>query len=207
MSNVIAISCWFGDRFNKPKSIATISDLKSTLKYLVKSMIPIPLYSKFNLESVIPNPPKNCEKSLFFTNNPSLKKEIISKGWDYSFLDAPIEKGESIFSSLYAKKVKFLQLPQDTLQKLMKFEYILYMDSRRITDNVERMIAHCDKGVVIRYTPKVKTLWDEVDEAKGQERYTLAMPDTINFINKNLENSYTDNYRVGVFQDSCRLNC
>ena len=58
----------------------------------------------------------------------------------------------------------------------------------------------CDKGIVIKYSPAHKnknSIWDEVEEAKGQERYALSMPETIKFIERKIKNSeYTHKNRV-----------
>jgi hypothetical protein len=128
---------------------------------------------------------------FFFTNNKKLKKEIIYRGWQYFYLDKEVKDGESIDSSLHAKVVKFLQLDPTILLELFKHDYIVYMDSRRISDNIEELTSLCDKGILIRKTPRLKdSVWDEVNEAKSQERYARSMDATIEFINKRLADGY-----------------
>lgn len=201
MSNVVVISCWFGERFHKPTVKTIISKTLSNIKYIVKSVIPPEFYSFLNIQSVVPMAPKNCKKAIFFTNNPSLKKEIILKGWEYSFQkDDVISSINSTTSSLRAKKVKFLQLDKHILDELYVFDYVLYVDSRAIVDDIDGIISFCNKGIVIRYSPTHKnknTIWDEINEANGAERYASAMPDTIKFIEDRIKSSeYTDKNKV-----------
>lgn len=201
MNNVVVVSCWFGERFNKPNEKKGLSQFFAVVKYMVKCVLSPRFYSALQVQSVIPIAPKNCDKAIFFTNNRLLKNEIVWKGWEYSFLqDGEIDGIDSIDSSLTAKKVKFLQLEEDILNELFAFDYVLYVDSRAIVDDIDRIKSFCDKGIVIRYSPEHKnknSIWDEVDEAKVVARYAAAMPETITFIeNKIKETGYTHNNKV-----------
>ncbi len=201
MSNLVVISCWFGERFYKPNEKTIIPQFFALVRYIVKSVIPPQFYSVLQVQSVVPIAPQNCDRAIFFTNNRLLKKEIILKGWEYSFLkDDEIGGIDSIASSLRAKKVKFLQLEQNILNELYAFDYVLYVDSRAIVDDIDRIKSFCDKGLVIRYSPAHKnknTIWDEVDEAKVVERYALGMPETIKFIEDKIKGSgFTDKNKV-----------
>ena len=137
---------------------------------------------------------KDC---YFYSNNLKLKKEVIHRGWKFCFLDNVVDYGESIESSLLAKKVKFLQLNDKYSDIIYNFEHLIYMDSRRISDNIENIIELNDKGILIRNTPRNKpTVWHEVEEAKGQERYAKSMPQTIDFINTKINMGYSADCRV-----------
>lgn len=71
------------------------------------------------------------------------------------------------------------------------------MDSRRISDDIVNIIRMNQKGILIRYEAKFKpSIWHEVEEAKGQERYVKHMDTTIDFINAKLEEGYCPNNRV-----------
>lgn len=201
MSKTVVISCWFGKRFNKPNEKTAISQFLAVGKYMVKSVIPPKLYPALKVQSVVPIAPKSCDRAIFFTNNKLLKKEIILKGWEYSFLQSGEIGGiDSINSSLTAKKVKFLQLKQDILDELYAFDYVLYVDSRAIVDDIDKVKNFCDKGIVIRYSPEHKnknTIWDEVNEAKVVDRYATTMPETITFIENKIKNGgYTHKNKV-----------
>jgi len=201
MDSVVVISCWFGKRFHKTNEKTKISQLLANVKYIVKSVISSKLYSFFKVQSVVPIAPTDCDRAIFFTNNRLLKKEIILKGWEYSFLkDDGLNGIDSIESSLHAKKVKFLQLEQHILDELYTFDYILYVDSRAIVDDIDRIKSFCDKGIVIRYSPAHKnknSIWDEVNEAKVAERYALSMPETIRFIEDKIKGAgYTHDNKV-----------
>lgn len=197
MKNTVVISCWFGEKYNKPSSIKSWFDLKVTVKATIKSCLPSIIASWAKIESVIPAKPDGAFKSVFFTNNRSLKREILNKGWEYIYIDKGIQNGESIDSSLQAKEVKFLQLDSKILDVLFNYKYIVYMDSRRITDKITELTTLCKKGILIRFTPRVKnSIWDEVQEAKGQERYERNMGKTIQFIDEKLSEEYSGNNRV-----------
>ncbi len=197
MNNTVVISCWFGERFSKPQKVKTVGDLVRLTKYKVKSLLPLKLLDLLNMDSVIPEIPKNQKKCLFFTNNKKLKKEIAHRGWEYQYIEKDVDVGESIDSSLHAKVVKFLQLDPSMLSQLFNYQYIVYMDSRRISDNIVQYTAACDKGILIRNTPRLKTsVWDEVEEAKSQERYARSMEATVSFIDRSIEQGYRHNNRV-----------
>lgn len=71
------------------------------------------------------------------------------------------------------------------------------MDSRRISDNIGELTDACNKGILIRKTPRVKeSVWAEVEEAKSQERYARSMEATITFIEKSIEQGYRHDNRV-----------
>lgn len=197
LENIVVISCWFGEKFNKPTKVKSWFDLKVKLKVAIKSHLPRRVSTFFNIQSVIPNRPDDLSRCFFFTNNQSLKKEILAKGWEYIYIEKSITNGESIDSSLQAKQVKFLQLGADILAVLLTYKYIVYMDSRRITDNITELTERCEHGVLIRLTPREKnSIWDEVNEAKSQERYARNMDKTIQFLNNKLQGDYTDKHRV-----------
>lgn len=52
-------------------------------------------------------------------------------------MKSKIDNGESIASSLLAKKVKFLQI-DDT--QFSYVEHVIYMDSRRVSDDITGLI-------------------------------------------------------------------
>jgi hypothetical protein len=55
----------------------------------------------------------------------------------------------------------------------------------------------CNKGILIRNTPRLKvSVWDEVEEAKSQERYARIMEATIPFVDISIEQGYRHNNRV-----------
>ncbi|WP_426369348.1 hypothetical protein [Pseudocolwellia sp. HL-MZ7] len=197
MNNIAILSCWFGEKFNKPQKINSIYDLKVWLYATIKSFLPYQLLDKLGFDSIIPKSPKDIRNCYFYSNNLKLKKEIIDKGWIFCFLDSTINNGESIESSLLAKKVKFLQLNDENTSAIYSFEHLIYMDSRRITDDIIKIIKLNTKGILIRKTPREKTtVWHEVDEAKGQERYAKSMAQTVDFINAKIDMGYSPESRV-----------
>jgi len=197
MDNIGILSCWFGAKFNKPQKINSLYTFKIWLYATVKSNLPYQLLDKLGVDSIIPQSPSGVTNCYFYSNNLKLKKEIISKGWKYCFLDNVIDSGESIESSLLAKKVKFLQLDDKHSKDIFSFDHLIYMDSRRVSDEITDIIKLNDKGILIRNTPRDKpTVWHEVEEAKGQERYARNMEQTVNFINAKIEMGYSEECRV-----------
>jgi hypothetical protein len=119
---------------------------------------------------------------------------VLFKGWHFCFVESELDNGESITSSLLAKQVKFLQM-DDTNYK--NVDHLIYMDSRRVSDDIATIIRMNQKSILIRYEAKFKpSIWHEVEEAKGQERYAQHMHKTIEFINAKLAEGYCHNNRV-----------
>lgn len=183
MEVTVGISCWFGERFIKP----TNGNLFATTKYHIKNALNFRLYRLLKVNSVVPRKPKNIERCIFFSNNTALESEARDKGWEFHFYDGKLDNIESIASSMLAKKIKFLQFDQHNELGLLNVDNILYMDSRRITDDIDKLLA-VTSDIGIRYTPRSKTLWDEVDEAMEQTRYAKNMPETIDYINNLITN-------------------
>ena len=194
MKNVAIISCWFGVKFNKPLNINSLNSFRLWLYATIKNYLPFKLLDLLGFKSIIPIAPNNGYNCYFYTNNKLLKKEILLKGWFYCFIKSDVNNGESISSSLLAKKVKFLQIDNSNYNHL---EHIIYMDSRRISDDIANIIKMNIKGILLRYEAKFKpTIEHEIEEAKGQERYAQHMVETIDFINSKLEENYETNNRV-----------
>jgi len=194
MKNVAVLSCWFGHKFNKPLKINSLITCKQWLYATIKNLLSYRILDVLGFISIIPQAPKGVESCYFYSNNKRLRTEIQFKGWHFCFVEGDIDNGESIASSLLAKKVKFLQINDTSLRS---FEHIIYMDSRRITDDIIHLIKMNQKGILIRYEAKLKlTIWHEIEEAKGQERYTKNMDKTIDFINDKLIKDYVANNRV-----------
>ncbi len=129
MQKTLALSCWFGDKFKKPKRVRNIKEFILLVKFVIKNLIPISLYSLFKIDSVVPRAPKNCSKSIFFTNNASLKSDILYKGWTYYFINDDVSGIDSISSSLAAKKIKFL---------LDALEGPIYWNDKSIVESVAK---------------------------------------------------------------------
>jgi hypothetical protein len=191
---VAVISCWFGLKFNKPLRVNSFNACKLWLYATIKNHLAFELLDLLGFKSIIPIAPNNGYHCYFYTNNKRLKKEILLKGWCFCFFKSDVNNGESISSSLLAKKVKFLQIDNASYAHL---EHIIYMDSRRISDDIANIIKMNIKGILLRYESKFKpTIEHEIEEAKGQERYAMHMDKTIDFINAKLNKGYLANNRV-----------
>ena len=194
MKSTVVLSCWFGYKFNKPLKITSFSTCKQWLYANIKNLLHFKILDMLGCISIIPQAPSDVENCYFYSNNRRLSAEVIAKGWHFCFIESKVENGESIASSLLAKKVKFLQIDNAIFNNV---EHIIYMDSRRISDDIANIIQMNGKGVLLRYEAKFKpTIWNEVEEAKGQERYAVHMDNTIDFINTKLTKGYIANNRV-----------
>ena len=179
---ILIISCIFGKKFKK--------------------IYPAPILTAIPLVAVGVNELVTSYKCLFFTNNPSLKKEIESKGWTPVFINMPLSDNSTV-SSVQSKYIKFLQFLNNNRFKQLKEKYkqILYFDHKFqvFPQHISKLIDICANNesntddntthVIIRETPTLKTsIWDEVNASKGQDRYKLGMNDTIALINNKIKN-------------------
>ncbi|ADQ91196.1 hypothetical protein BpV2_029 [Bathycoccus sp. RCC1105 virus BpV2] len=128
------------------------------------------------------------ENSFFFTNNPHIKNEVTSKGWNYVYVNKPISN-DLIISSLQSKYIKFLQFLTDYPQ--FDKEIIVYFDHKeQVTENTLKEIDvliknNSNKSLIIRQTPRLKTnINDEINEAMGQGRYVKNMKKTREFVER-----------------------
>jgi hypothetical protein len=194
MTNVAILSCWFGYKYNIPLKINSFSTWKRWLYATIKNRLPFNILEYLGFVSIIPRAPYGIEHCYFYSNNKRLEKEVIFKGWNFCFVESGIDNGESITSSLLAKQVKFLQMDDTNYHNV---DHIIYMDSRRVSDDITNIIRMNKEGILLRYEAKFKpSIWHEVEEAKGQQRYAKYMHKTIEFINAKLATGYCPNNRV-----------
>lgn len=129
------------------------------------------------------------KSNMFFTNNPNLKEELLSKGWNYIYVKFPLSSN-LIISSLQSKYIKFLQFLKDFPQ-FENFDTIIYYDHKEninyhsLVEILELIFRNQDKSIIIRQTPSLKNyITDEISVAKHQPRYAKNMDKTVKFIRK-----------------------
>jgi len=132
---------------------------------------------------------KNC---VFFTNNKSLRDEIINNGWKYFYIDFELTD-DYIISSLQSKYIKFLIFLRD-YPEFNKFLNIIYTDHKfKLEDtHINQFLSihkkEPTKSIIIRKTPMLKTsIYEEIACAKRQERYLKNMNTTIDYIKDKIE--------------------
>lgn len=135
---------------------------------------------------------KNC---FFFTNNTGIKQEIENKNWNFVYV--PFElSSDSITSSCQSKYIKFLAFLDD-YPEYKKYKTILYFDHKVFVkeEHIDKLISISNQennqySVIIRsHETQPRTLWDEVEAAKGQERYLNSMKETLELVNYKIKNN------------------
>ena len=165
---VVVISCWFG----------TSTDIAAA-------------------------PVSSSVRAIFLTNNPTLTQLISSRGWevvlttdqiharDVSPLDADnkqtIPSGQPGKSSLQSKQVKFLCFPEEHRHIIQNYQTIIYMDHKRIVDDIDHLLKFHTSDILLRYDKKMKTIDREIQIANFQKRYSASMPGTIRWIQGELQ--------------------
>jgi hypothetical protein len=134
---------------------------------------------------------KNC---FFFTNNYTIKQEVENKNWNYVYI--PFElSDDSIKSSCQSKYIKFLTFLDD-YPEYRKYQTILYFDHKVFVkeEHINQLISISARennqyAVIIRsHESQPRNIWDEVEDAKHQERYANNMNTTIEMINHKIKN-------------------
>jgi hypothetical protein len=153
--------------------------------------------SRFN---IFPAPQK--ERCFFLTNSQEIMKLAAKRGWTPVMMPLPAEK-DPLALSLQSKAVKFLAFLDDPQYQKIIDEIdnsILYFDHKfRVTEaDIARIVARAgDASILVRGTPKLKTsIWDEVEEATGQERFTRLMDETRQYIETALQNGASADVRI-----------
>lgn len=148
------------------------------------------------------HPSPDNKNSYFFTNNKELKDEIINKGWIYVYVNKVLSD-DYIISSLQSKYIKFLKFLDD-FPEFQNAKTIIYFDhkekvSSTTLDEIKLLINNnVDKSLIIRQTPSNKTsIYHEVRDAMGQQRYVKNMNITKNFIKSIIStNNFSENVRI-----------
>lgn len=144
------------------------------------------------------HPAPTCCDCYFFTNNPQLKSEVEEKGWIYQECDMQLSN-DLVTSSNQAKWVKFLQfLKFPKYDALKGYEMILYTDHKMnlLDENVDQLLRIKTKSIVVKKHPYLETIWDELREAKYQERYKVFEAVTRRYILDKFVDGYTDETHV-----------
>ena len=162
----------------------------------------------------------NKKISFFFTNNPSLKNEIISKGWNYIYVNKPLSD-DILISSLQSKYIKFLIFLEDFPE--FKDKIIIYSDHKVYINHlalnkIKTLIKNnLNKSIIIgneknKINGKIKNkIYDEINAAMDQPRYSLNMNKTKKFVDKMISSgSISPNVRICntsilVYINHCKL--
>ncbi len=138
---------------------------------------------------------------VMFSNNEDLKYEAQSKGWRFELVKSHDLSLDSRLSSMQAKYVKFVQF-FDEFEEYRNVERIIYFDHKLhiLKQHVDfiNLIFADEKCILIRNTPRLKlSIQDEINDARGQERYETGMERTVKWMNEQiLRRKLTINNRV-----------
>lgn len=140
---------------------------------------------------------KNNGDVYFFTNYSNLKNELISKGWNYVYVNKPLSN-DLLISSLQSKYVKFLKF-LDHYNQFEKYKSIVYFDQKytldfKTTIDVENVISkYNSKSCIIFQCNFAKNLLKhEVGRSLKQGRYKKNMSLTEKYIRNNVENGLSN---------------
>ncbi len=133
-------------------------------------------------------PPPLENQSYFFSNNLSLEKTCISKGWIYIYIDMQLSE-DDIISSLQSKYIKFLQFLNDNrLSKLFEgYSYLLYADHKRYVKKTHiesylKLSMDSGKTMIISKHEEKNILSKEIENSVLQERYKKKMQITLDMV-------------------------
>ena len=151
-------------------------------------------------KQVLPSPDKN--NSFFFTNNEEIKNEILSKGWNYVYVNYPLSD-DYIVSSLQSKYIKFLIFLKDFPQfkdkkKIIYFDHKEYVTSDTLNEINILINNNLNKALIIRQTPTNKTTIEhEINAAMSQLRYVKNMNKTQTYVREMISSkSVSENVRI-----------
>lgn len=142
--------------------------------------------------------------SYFFANNTQLKDVIDKAGWKFVLVNFEISE-DYLVSSLQSKYVKFLKFLKDYPNFEKQYTVFVYIDGKykypsNFINDVLYQISNCKgKDLIIKEHNVLnrKSIWDEVRDASGQERYKRNMHKTVAYLN--------DMIKKGVFSHQVRV--
>ena len=140
----------------------------------------------------------------FFTNNPSLKEQIIKNNWKYMYLNVPLYNS-AVSSSLQSKTIKFLKFMQlDQYKHFHDYKKILYIDHKHLLTNHKinkllKLFNESNKSILIRYCPiknkRPKNVIDEFNQSLNQARYNIFRDITIKYIQHMIKEKKCNPYK------------
>ena len=142
-------------------------------------------------------------RCVLFSNNENLREEAEAKGWEFkSVLGPGMElSDDEIVSSIQSKYIKFLVFRQEFPEYFLS-QPILWIDHKvelthKHISYIQKNILK-NKSILIRNTPRTKSkVSDEIDDAMHQDRYRLAMPQTLEWIDRmKSERMANENVRI-----------
>jgi hypothetical protein len=138
---------------------------------------------------IYPACPSPHTSFYFFTNFEPLCQVAHKAGWIPRFIDEAPLNNDPLVCALQSKRVKFLTCLKDKPDRInTTSDYILYVDHKLFMQDVHvQQLVRLHKqqakesAVLIRFheSPHHKTVWDEVNAARAQERYARHMDKTV----------------------------
>jgi hypothetical protein len=128
---------------------------------------------------------------IFFSNSKTIGKRAEERRWTYCEVPFPSDYHDAIVPSLHSKYAKFIQFVEDPYMEdwgFSRYDSILYFDHKLkvLGRHVSDIAGICGgERIVIRSTPSKKSsIWQEIDGAGGQSRYTRNMTCTKSYVSK-----------------------
>jgi hypothetical protein len=151
-------------------------------------MKPIVVTGVFGTSFFKCHPSPDGFQCVLFSNNEKLKEEAEAKGWEFELVCRPGMElsDDEITSSIQSKYIKFLVF-QKEFPKYFSGQPVLWVDHKvELTDahvsQIQKVILK-NKSILIKNTPRIKSkISDEIDDAIHQNRYRLAMPQTLEWV-------------------------
>ena len=153
--------------------------------------------SNDNIAFKIPPLPSTRYDCYYFTNNPTMLKQIESSGWIpiYDTKDKPVTT-DIVASCMMGKEVKVLP---DKNSILNQYKYTCFFDSKVpkvsedfIEDMIEKYFVDQDYALLLREHQWVQpNIWKEYDESMTQERYKKDSEHYKAYINKQLDKGFS----------------
>jgi len=151
-------------------------------------MKPLIISGVFGTSFVKCHPSPDGFQCVLFSNNEKLKEESEANGWEFKLVrrQGMELSDDEIISSIQSKYIKFMVFRQE-FPEYFSGEPILWVDHKIALTNAHvaymQKIILKNKSILITNTPRIKNnLSDEIEEAMHQNRYRLAIPQTLEWI-------------------------
>lgn len=125
-------------------------------------------------------------RCIFFSNNPTFKQLITSRGWEFRLAQGHPVTSDYRLASIQSKYVKFLRFRSE-FPEFRDAAHIIYFDHtvfarRSDIRAIEKLHDHQKSVLILSHIATDRSIGIEVDEASKQPRYAEKMAETVEWI-------------------------
>lgn len=156
----------------------------------------------YNYSRLVPPIPSEKHDCYYFTNDLEIYNSLENTLWKRIFCNDVHAHDCNIANTM---ETKILRTCPHKFDILNDYEYLCWFDSKlkvfedKVEELMEQLANNEDKIMVLTkhpYSNRFTSVWDEFNLAMGYDRYACQKEQNIKYINKQIENGYSEKINI-----------